>query len=28
LSEDDVVYPENLYGDGRAGEKIVRALLS
>jgi len=26
LSEDNVVYPENLYGDGKAGEKIVRIL--
>jgi len=23
LSDNNVAYPENLYGDGRAGEKIV-----
>ena len=27
LSKDDVTYPENLYGDGRAGEKIVNILV-
>lgn len=28
LSEDNVVYPENLYGDGRTGEKIVKVLVN
>jgi len=28
LSEDDVAYPENLYGDGRSGEKIIEILVS
>jgi len=27
LNQDDVVYPENLYGDGKAGEKIVEILV-
>ena len=27
LSEDEVIYPENLYGDGRAGETIVEILV-
>ena len=27
LSEDEVIYPENLYGDGRTGEKIVEMLV-
>ena len=27
LSEDNVVYPENLYGDGKAEEKIVEILV-
>jgi len=26
VSEDEVIYPENLYGYGRAGEKVIKAL--
>jgi len=27
LNEDEVIYPENLYGDERAGKKIVGLVL-